>query len=52
MEMSEHKHIVDDVKKHAAGGHSHHSEHYKKHAAGHVLEHEKVKKLCGGGKAK
>ena len=32
--------------------HKHHSEHYGKHAAGHMMEHDKVAKMCGGGYAK
>ena len=49
--IMEHKHIVDEVKKHAAG-HKHHSEHYGKHAAGHKLHHEHVKAMAKGGKCK
>jgi hypothetical protein len=47
--VMEHKHIVEDVKKHAAGN-AHHSAHYGKHAAGYKLHHEHVKSMCGGGK--
>ena len=49
--VMEHKHIVEDVKKHGAG-HPHHSEHYKKHSEDHKLHHEHVKAMCGGGKTK
>jgi hypothetical protein len=44
-----HKMMKDHLKMYAAGGCTHHSEHYGKHAAGHMMEHEKVAKMCGGG---
>jgi hypothetical protein len=44
-----HQHDKHHVMKHAAGGHEHHSAHFGKHAAGHMLEQDKVVKLCGGG---
>jgi len=44
-----HKHMVDHVKQYAAGGHTHHMDLCKQHAAGHMMEKDKVQKLCGGG---
>jgi len=49
--VMEHKHIVEEVKKHAAG-HQHHSEMYGKHKEAHKMHHEHVKAMCGGGMAK
>ena len=45
------KHIVDDMKQHHEGSYVHHHNEYGKHAASFMKEHEKVAKLCGGGKA-
>jgi hypothetical protein len=47
-----HTHMVDFVKKYAAGGHIHNMDMCKKHSAGHMMEHEKVQKMCGGGMSK
>jgi hypothetical protein len=44
-----HKHMVDHVKQFEDGGHKHHMNFYKPHSAGHMMEHDKVQKLCGGG---
>jgi hypothetical protein len=45
-------HMVQLSTQHEDGGHKHHSNMYKAHGAGHMLEHEKVQKLCGGGMAR
>jgi hypothetical protein len=47
-----HKMMKDIIKEHSAGGHMHHSEHYKDHSAGHMLEQDKVAKMCKGGMSK
>ena len=46
----DHKMMHEDVKKHAAG-HAHHKEMFMPHSAGHQYEQDKVKAMCGGGKA-
>jgi hypothetical protein len=47
-----HKMNHEHVAQHAAGGHSHHSKQFMEHAAGHQFEQDKVRAMCGGGKAK
>ena len=46
-----HKMQHEHVKQHSAGGHDHHSKHFMPHSAGHEFEQDKVRKMCGGGKA-
>ena len=43
--------VDEPIGKFKAGGHVHHSEHYKTHSAGHMMERDRVKAMCGGGKA-
>ena len=40
----------EHVKQHGAG-HTHHSDQFMKHSAGHQFEQDKVRAMCGGGKA-